>query len=122
MGNAGNTRQFLLLVEVIEGSKFQELPSPCLCRGTLPSLSSGWTDGGADYRFCDPFTWRFIRESEVTVFPVLWIDVRRLGIPLGGLFWDRQIFRPVKRGPHRFACVVEWLGRLERLKPGLSGV
>lgn len=66
-GNVGKARGCFSLAEAIEGSKFPELPALWSCRGILPSLSPGRTDGGVGYCSYNPFTSRFISEGEATV-------------------------------------------------------
>lgn len=64
--NAGNAREFLSLVHEIERSRFKEVPSEWYCSCMLPIPSPGNPDSGADYRFYNPYTTRFISESEST--------------------------------------------------------
>lgn len=85
IGNAGNARECLSLVEAIERSRFQEFPSEWSCRGMLPSLSPGHSESGPDYRFYNPFTCRFKSEGEVATF-LRSMDLR---VPSGNLVgWD----------------------------------
>lgn len=43
------------------------MPANWSCQGMLPSLSPGRTNSGAEYRYCNPFTARFICANETVV-------------------------------------------------------
>lgn len=52
---------------MIQVSKFRELSARLSYHCMLPSLSPARTDCGADYLFYNPFTSRFISDSEALV-------------------------------------------------------
>lgn len=85
LGNNRNASERCRFLDAIGTSRFRDLLSTWSSRGMLPSLSPGRTDKGADYRFYNPFTGRFITAEEATV--VLRGMDRRLpaGYPTG---WD----------------------------------
>lgn len=88
VGNAGNARECLSLVDVIERSRFRKLPAEWSYRSMLPRLSLGRTDSEADYRLYNAFTCHFVSEGEAVA--VLRVTDRRVpsGHPVGLDFKD----------------------------------
>lgn len=66
----GNLRECLSLEDVVERSNFGEFPALCSYRGMLASPTPRNTDQGAENRYFNPITSRFMDENEVLV--VLW--------------------------------------------------
>lgn len=67
MGNEGNARECLWILEAIESSKFRDLSARWSSLGMLTSSSPRRTEGGADDRLYNLFTSHFISEVEATV-------------------------------------------------------
>lgn len=67
LGIVGNELKCLTLIDEIEWSDFHDLPGEWSTRVELQSLVLWKTGCGADFRYYNPFTSRFIREGDMSV-------------------------------------------------------